>query len=125
MGEVGRQIHLESIIFSGPLKGNNFGTAINVTLDEMAPDRRAGGKRSLEIYRTIASQLFQIGSVESFFEKIEGQLLVAVSADGQTTTIHRYAVADRSLRRELWRGQLQLSAAVTHANPKHAADFFN
>src|SRR6266480_667978 len=125
MGEVGRQIHLEPIIFFGPLKGNDFGAAIDVTLDEVATHRRAGGERSLEIYRTVASELFQIGAVERLFEKIERDLLVATRAHGQTTTIHRQAVADRSLRRELWRRQLQLSAAIAHANPKHAAYLFD
>jgi hypothetical protein len=87
--------------------------------------RRAGGERALEIYRTVASQLFQIGAVESFFEQIECDLFVAVCAHGQTAAIHCYAIADRSLRGELWRSQLQLSAAIAHANPKHAAYLFD
>src|ERR1700731_82570 len=125
MREVGRQIHLEPIIFSGPLKRNDFGAAIDVTLNKVPSHRRAGYERALEIYRTVAAQLFQIGAIERFFEKIERNLLAATRAHGQTTTIYRDAVADRSLRRELRCGQLQLSAAIAHANPKHAAYFFN
>jgi hypothetical protein len=96
-----------------------------VTLNKVPAHRRAGYERALEIYRTVASQLFQIGAVESFFKQIERDLFAAVRVHGQTTTIHRYAVADGSLRRELRRGQLQLSAAIAHANPKHAAYFFD
>src|ERR1700736_3524147 len=125
MGEVGRQIHLEPIIFAGPLKRNDFGAAIDVTLNKVSAHRRAGGERALEIYRTVASQLFQIGAVERFFEQIEYDLFVPLRADGQAATVHRYAVADGSLRRESWRGQLQLSAAIAHANPKHAAYLFD
>jgi hypothetical protein len=96
-----------------------------MTLNKVSAHRRAGGESALEIYRTVASQLFQIGAVESLLEKIEGNLLAATRAHGQTTTVHCYAVADRSLRRELWRRQLQLSAAIAHANPKHAAYLFD
>src|SRR5712671_6898802 len=125
MCEVGRQIHLEPIIFAGPLKRDNFGAAIDVTLNKVSAHRCAGGKRALEIYWTVAPQLFQVGAVESFFEQIECDLFVAVCANGQTTTIHCYAIADRSLRGESWRSQLQLSAAIAHANPKHAAYLFD
>src|ERR1700736_6289859 len=102
MGEVGRQIPREPIIFAGPLKRNDFGAAIDVTLNKVSAHRRAGGESALEIYRTVASQLFQIGAVESFFEQIECDLLVPVRAHGQTTTVYRYAVADGSLRGESW-----------------------
>src|SRR5205085_12052528 len=110
---------------SGSFKGNDFGAAIDVTLNEVAAHRGAGGECALEIYRTVASQLFQIGAVERLFEEIERNLLTATRVHGQTTTIHSYAVADRRLRRKLWRRQLQLSTAIAHANPKHSAYFFN
>jgi hypothetical protein len=91
----------------------------------MSAHRRAGDESALEIYRTVASQLFQISAFESFFEHIECDLLVAVCAHGQTTPVHGDAVADGSVRRELWRSQLQLSAAIAHTNPKDAAYFFD
>ena len=91
----------------------------------MPAHRRAGHEGPLEMYRTVAAQLFQIGPVESFFEQVECDLLVAMCTHSQTTTIHCYAIADRSLRGESWRGQLQLSAAIAHANPEHAAYLFD
>jgi len=52
-------------------------------------------------------------------------LLAAMPADRQTATVHRDAVADSNGGRELWRRQLQLSAAIGHPNPKHATNFFD
>ena len=125
MREVSRQIYFEPIIVSGALERNDFRAAIDVTLDKMAAQRRAGSERSLEIYRTVAAELFQICAVERFFKKIECQLIITLSADGESATVHGNAVPDRSCRRELRPAQLQLSATVGHADPKHATNFFN
>jgi protein O-mannosyl-transferase len=123
--KVGRQVHLKAIIFAALLERNHFRRAIDMALHEVSAHRRAGDKRAFEVDRTIASQLFQVCSIERFLEQIESELVGAVRAQGQAATIHGNAVAGLHGRSEFWRANLQLRAAVRHSDPKHAAHFFD
>ena len=125
MSEVGRQFDLNPIIFAGAVQRNDLCAAIDVTLDKVAAKRRAGCKRAFEVYLTITSKLFEIGAVERFLEQIERELVAAMRADGQTTTVHGDAVADSNRGRELWRGHLQLSAAIGRPTPPHPTYLFD
>jgi len=96
-----------------------------VALNEVTAERRAGHECALEIYRSLAAELFQICSLECFLEQIEGKLLGALRADRQTTAVDGNAVADCNSRGKLWGCHLELRAAVCHSDPEHAADFFD
>src|ERR1041384_3386403 len=91
----------------------------------MPAHRRAGGDRALEIYPAALAQLFQICPVERFFKEVERELLVADSCSGETTAVHRHAVADGNLGGELGRGQLQFSACAARVERDDAADFLD
>ena len=67
MREVRRQIDFETIILARPLERNHFRSAIDMSLNKVAAQRRARDERALQVYRTVATQLFQICSVERFF----------------------------------------------------------
>ncbi len=81
VGEVRRQFDLKPMIGPASFERNDFRAAINVPLNEVAAQWRAGNKRAFEIYQTLAPKLFQVGAVQRFFEKIERELVLALSAD--------------------------------------------
>jgi len=96
-----------------------------VSLHEVTAHRRPGHQRALEIYQTIAAKLFQVCAIEGFLEKIERQLVFALRADGQATTIYCHAVANGRLDGQSWRCNLKLGTAIRHPDPQYFGDFLD
>src|SRR5438270_13926883 len=108
MREIGRQIDFEPMVIPGSLERDDFRTAIDVALNEVAAQRLSGGERALEINQTVATKLFQVCAFQGFLKQIERQLFFAARTNRQATTIHRHAVPDASISGKLRRCDLEL-----------------
>src|SRR5437016_11247 len=91
----------------------------------MTSETRTGGKSAFEIYAAFAAQGSQVGAIESFFQEIEGKLVVAMMGDGQTATVHCDAVADLDSLCDKRCANLELRAPISCMNPEDTADFLD
>jgi hypothetical protein len=105
--------------------GQNARGAIHVALHEMTAETRTGGKSAFEIHAAFAMQGFQVCAIESFFQEIEGKLVIATMGDRQAATVHRDAVADLDSLCDKRGANFELRAPISCMNPEDTADFFN
>jgi hypothetical protein len=82
-------------------------------------------QRPLEIHAAVAVQSFEIRSVQRFFEKIEGELIVVRRSHGKTAAIDRDAIADPDLLRDARRDDLKFRALRLRLERHDASHFFN
>ena len=125
MREIWREIDFKPMIGPASFERNHFRAAINVPLDKVTAQWRAGDERPFEVYQTFTSKLFQVRAIERLLEQIERQLFIAPRTHRQTAAIHRYAIANCGFSCQPGRRDLKLCAAFGHPDPKHFGDFLN
>ncbi len=125
VGKLTRQFYLESSVRAVFFQRQNGRGTIHVTLNEMPSKPCADSESAFKIYSVSGAQDLQVCAVESFTEKIEGNLIVVMSRDRQAAPVYGDAVADVSLLCDTWCGDPKLRAPVGWMNSENAADFFN
>jgi hypothetical protein len=94
MGKFRRQLDFEPEVRASLFPRQDGRRAIDVALDKVPAEMRAGGKGELQIYATLGLQVPEIRPLQRFLQNIERQLVAIAERNGEAATVDRDAVAE-------------------------------
>src|SRR4051812_26671370 len=113
------------MIFPGLFESEDARRAIDVPLHEMTAELALREERAFQVNDCVAAQLSEVGAIERFLQKVEGDLLCTMRRDREATAVNGDAVSCPGVGRDPRRRNLELHSLIGGADPKQLSNFLH